>query len=117
MRESKCRVVILDKDATAAKLPSVVMFPLRAENKLLNHLVELGHRQIDCLNTQACDQIIEGRIDEWKSFISKHKLQGELHSLIESNPINSGYRFIKNRLLEGKSIESAMVATTVPVLF
>jgi DNA-binding LacI/PurR family transcriptional regulator len=76
--------------------------------------LELGHRRIDCLNTQACDQIIEGRIAAWKSFISKHKIAGQLHSLLEFRPVDSGYQLVKNRLMEGKSIGSALVCTTAP---
>ena len=114
MKNSDCKIVVLDQDATESGLPSVVMFPPLTERKLLNHLVELGHRRIDCINTQACDRIIEGRIDAWRSFIAENNLPGQLHSLTEFRPINSAYQIIKNRLLEGKPIGSALVCTTGP---
>ena len=114
MKNSSCKVVVLDQDATDAGLPSVVMFPPLTERKLLEHLVQLGHRRIDCVNTQACDRIIEGRIEAWRSFITENKLVGQLHSLTEFNPINSAYQLIKHRLMEGKPIGSALVCTTGP---
>lgn len=114
MRNSPCKVVVLDQDATEVGLPSVVMFPPLAERKLLDHLMQLGHRRIDCVNTQACDRIIEGRIEAWRSFVGENKLAGQLHSLTEFRPINSAYQLVKNRLLEGKPIGSALVCTTGP---
>ena len=114
MRNSTCKVVVLDQDATEAALPSVVMFPPLTERKLLDHLVALGHRRIDCINTQECDRVIEGRIEAWRSFISERNLTGQLHSLTEFRPTNSAYQLIKNRLLEGKPIGTALVCTTGP---
>ena len=114
MRQSSCKVVVVDQDATDAGLRSVVMFPPQAELKLLEHLVHLGHRRIDCLNTQARDQIIEGRIQTWRAFLSERNLSGQLHSLTEFNPLNSSYQLIKNRLREGRSVGAALICTTGP---
>ena len=114
MRNSNCKVVVLCHDATSVGLPSLVMFPLNAERKLLSHLVQLGHQRIDCLNTQARDGIIDARIEGWRSFIAEKRLAGQLHSLTEFRPINSAYQLVKNRLVEGKPIASALVCTTGP---
>jgi hypothetical protein len=114
MRQASCKVVVLDQDATAAGLRSVVMFPPQAERKLLEHLVNLGHRRIDCLNTQARDRIIEGRIETWKAFLSENNLTGQLHSLTEFSPLNSSYQLVKNRLREGRSLGAAIICTTGP---
>lgn len=114
MRQSNCKVVVLDQDASAAGFPSVVMFPSQTERKLLEHLVSLGHRRIDCLNTQARDPIIEARIETWRTFIGENKLEGKLHSLTEFRPLNSSYQLVKNRLLEGKRLGAALLCTTVP---
>lgn len=114
MRQADTRVVVVDQDATAAGLRSVVMFPPQAERKLLEHLVQLGHVRIDCLNTQARDPIIEGRIETWRAFLSENNLVGQLHSLTEFNPLNSSYQLVKNRLREGRSIAAALICTTGP---
>ena len=114
MRESKCKVIVLDQDVTAAEIPSVVMFPPRSERKLMEHLVQFGHRRIDCLNTQICDSIIEGRIAAWRSFLGENMLEGELHSASELRPVSSAYELIKARLREGKPMGTALVCTTGP---
>ena len=114
MRQSDCKVIVLDQDATRAKLRSVVMFPPQAEWKLLEHLVELGHDRIDCVNTQTRNRIIEGRIAAWQCYISDRKLVGKLHSLTEFIPIDSAYQLVKNRLLNGKQLGSALICTTGP---
>ena len=114
MRDAECRVVVLDQDATAAKLPSVVMFPPQSERKLLDHLVELGHSRIDCLNTQAIDRVIQARIDTWSGFIADKGLAGQLYSLTEFRPMTSAYQLVANRLNEEKTFASALVCTTGP---
>jgi hypothetical protein len=114
MRQADAKVVVVDQDATASGLRSVVMFPPQAERKLLEHLVQLGHRRIDCLNTQARDRIIEGRIDTWRAFLKERNLMGQLHSLTELNLFNSSYQLIKSRLREGRSIGAALICTTGP---
>jgi DNA-binding LacI/PurR family transcriptional regulator len=54
MMNSRCRVAVLDEDESEAGLLSVVIFPARMEQKLFDHLAGLGHRRIDCVNTQIC---------------------------------------------------------------
>jgi DNA-binding LacI/PurR family transcriptional regulator len=68
MKESSCRVVVLDQNESAAGLPSVTLFPPEAEHKLFDHLYDLGHRRIDCLNTQAEDEVVLGRIRIWQQY-------------------------------------------------
>jgi len=114
MRDAECRVVVLDQDATAAKLPSVVMFPPQSERKLLDHLVEFGHHRIDCLNTQAIDRVIQARIDTWSAYIEEKGLAGQLYSLTEFRPITSAYQLVTNRLKEEKTFASALICTTGP---
>lgn len=114
MRDSRCRVVVLDQNATDAGLPSVVMFPPQAERKLLEHLRELGSRRIDCLSTQARDPIIEARIATWRAFLSEKGLTGKLHQSAEFHPVDSAYRLIKESLRKGTAGAEAVVCTTGP---
>lgn len=114
IKDSPCKVVVLDQDETVAGLRSVLMFPAAAQRKLLDHLAFLGHRHIDCLNTQAMDRVIDGRIDCWRSFLSANHFQGELHTLTESSPIASAYRLTQRRLAENRVLPTALVCTTGP---
>jgi len=112
MHKSKCRVVVLDQDASAAGLPSLVMFPPQAESNLMEHLTELGHRRIDCLNTQARDLIIEGRIASWQNFLKERGLSGSLFSLTEFHPLESAYQLVRNKLRAGAAFGPALLCTT-----
>jgi DNA-binding LacI/PurR family transcriptional regulator len=114
IRESSCRVVLLDKDYSAEGLPSVLLFPPAMEGKLFDHLSRLGHHRIDCLNTQAEDAIIQGRIAVWKQYIDSHGCKGQLHSLVMRKPAESAYHLVRDVLEKGRSLASALFCTTGP---
>lgn len=114
IRQSNCRVVVLDQDETAAGLPSVVLFPPAEEVRLLEHLARLGHRRIDCINTQSSDAVILDRIETWRQFIEKHSIAGQLRSQPIFEPIEGAYRLVKDLLREGRPIGTAQFCTTGP---
>ncbi|RYX82014.1 GntR family transcriptional regulator [bacterium] len=114
MLDLRCRVVVLDQDESAAGLPSVTLFPEEAENKLFNHLTNLGHRRIDCLNTQGEDAVVRGRIEVWRQYIESHGLAGQLRSSTERRPIDAAYQVIRDALKEGRPVASALFCTTGP---
>ena len=43
---------------------------------VLEHLWKLGHRHVDCINTQNHNAEIDRRIDIWKRWISERELPG-----------------------------------------
>lgn len=114
IRQSRCRVVVLDQDETAGGLPSVVLFPPAEEIRLLEHLANLGHRRIDCINTQSSDAVILDRIDTWRQFIEKTGLSGQLRSQPIFEPVEGAYRLIHDLLREGRPLGTAQFCTTGP---
>jgi DNA-binding LacI/PurR family transcriptional regulator len=114
MREAGCRVVVLDQDETEAGLPSVVLFPPAAERPLFDHLLALGHRRIDCINTQEENGIISGRIAVWGQFLQEKGLTGQLRSLPVRRPIEAGYRIVRETLAESRPLAAALFCTTGP---
>ena len=114
MSEEKCRVVVLDHDATGAGLPSIAMFPPKAEWRLLEHLENFGHRRIDCLNSQGRDPIIEARINSWNGFLKDRGIEGTLYSFTEFAPWESAYQLVRNKLRAGSLLGPAMLCTTAP---
>ncbi len=114
MKDSSCRVVVLDQDASAVGLPSVVLFPPTSEHKLFDHLSHLGHRQIDCLNTQEQGSVVTARMSVWQEYIASHGLSGQLHSLEKRKPVESAYELIRDALRAGVPLASALFCTTGP---
>ncbi len=114
IKQSACRVVILDQDESAAGLPSVTLFPPSAERKLFDHLRELRHTRVDCINVQGEDSVICNRIAVWQNYLAENAMSGQLHSLPVRNPLESGYRLIRDALSEGRPIASALFCTTGP---
>jgi len=80
----------------------------------LEHLVNLGHRRIDCLNSQPRAPIIEGRIGSWETFIGDRGIEGSLYSLTEFAPLESAYQLVRNKLRAGSLLGPAMLCTTAP---
>ncbi|BDI31589.1 hypothetical protein CCAX7_36400 [Capsulimonas corticalis] len=111
---NRLRVVILDQDESHAGLPSVTLFPPTAEDKLFDHLVKLGHQRIDCLNTQAEDAVIKGRIAAWREYLDLYNLPGQLRSLTMYKPLETAYRVVRDALKEGEPVASALFCTTGP---
>jgi DNA-binding LacI/PurR family transcriptional regulator len=114
IREASCRTVILDVDESAAKLPSVLLFPTASIRKLLKHLFKLGHRRIDCLNTQAENPVIKERIEIWRAFLNRHGLSGKLRSASIRRPIPTAYATIRKALRDRGSTATAQFCTTGP---
>lgn len=109
------KLVVVDSDFSAHGVPSIELFPPAAIGKLGNHLLSLGHRHIDCLNTQPHDAVIRQRLDHWAMWQQLNKVQGEL---LES-PVQPyeqaalrAYEVMKRRLAEGTWEATALLALT-----
>jgi len=114
IREAPCRTVVLDMDESAAQLPSVVLFPPISIGKLLNHLLKLGHRKIDCLNTQTENSVIAERVEAWRTFLKEKGLSGKLRTVSKGRPIEVAHAVIRKALRGGGSTSPAQFCTTGP---
>jgi DNA-binding LacI/PurR family transcriptional regulator len=114
IKESNCRLISLDKDYTNVGIPSILLFPPAAEQKLFDYLYRLGHRRIDCLNTQVMDAVIQNRISVWSDYNDAKKISGQLHSRTMSKPVESAYQLVRDALQEGRSLAPALFCTTGP---
>lgn len=114
MKDSACRIAVLDQDETEDGFLSVKLFPPASEVKLLEHLQALGHRRIDCLNTQVEDAVIQERIAGWQSFLKAKGLQGVLRSQVTGKPLSGAYDFVSGLLREGRTLGTALFCTTGP---
>lgn len=109
------QLVVLDADLTEWGVPSVNMVPPLFIDRLGGHLHKLGHRHIDCLNTQPHDRVITKRIERWTFWQQMHKVKGRLID----NPVDpyvhptpQAYSTMK-RLLEGGEFRAtALLCTT-----
>lgn len=114
LQEARGRIVVLDQDETAAGLPSVIMFPPAAERKLLDHLLALGHRRIDCLITQQDNDLEHGRVAAWRQYLAEKGLAGQLRVRMTERPLESGYDLIHDTLAEGRPLAEAIFCTSAP---
>ncbi len=114
IKDSSCRVVVLDQDESEDGLISVMLFPPAMEFQLLDYLYQLGHRNIDCLNTQEQGAIIQGRITVWQDYLKARGITGRLYTQEKRNPIESAYRIVRDALEDGHQMASALFCTTGP---
>jgi DNA-binding LacI/PurR family transcriptional regulator len=111
------RVVILDGDFTSDGLPSIRLFSDVCIERVLDHLWKLGHRRVDCINTQNRNPEIDRRIGIWERWLSRRSCQGELRddpAPVFSDPTILAYRLM-SRLIDGRqSKATAFITTTCP---
>lgn len=74
----KNRVVILDGDFSEHEVPSIRLFADSCIESVFQHLADLGHRRVDCLNTQNHDTEINRRIALWRGWLQQSELAGDL---------------------------------------
>lgn len=117
LRQCDCSVAVLEFDHTANWMPSVFSYPTTAMTKVLDHLRELGHERIDCLNCQPQDTVMSSRIKVWLDYIKQHNLQGQLFN-DPVQPYESvmpwSYQRVKELLAAGKIQSKALLCTTAP---
>lgn len=77
-QSAEARVAAFDGDFTRFGLPSVRLFAREHIELVLEHLLRLGHRRIDCLNTQGHNGEIDVRIEIWRSWLGSRGCRGEL---------------------------------------
>lgn len=113
MTGAGARVVVLDQDESALGLRSVIVFPFASGDKLLDHLKDLGHARIDCLNTHPRNPVIEARIAGWRGYIGRNGLAGELITAPRDGSLESAYKIMSARLRAGRPPAPAVYGTTV----
>jgi DNA-binding LacI/PurR family transcriptional regulator len=80
LQKSRDRLVTLFEDMTHLGIPCVDGNNPGSIDGLIEHLHGLGHRQVDCLNTEPNSQIIQRRIDVWAEGIKRRGMHGELRN-------------------------------------
>lgn len=110
-------LVVLDTDLSNRGIPSVQLMPPTFVHHLAEHLYDLGHRRIDCLNTQPRDEVICNRIDQWQLWQKIRKVEG---NLIDDpvqpyeNPLPRAYQTMKQCLEAGTFDATALLCITEP---
>ena len=111
------KVVILDGDFTSDGLPSIRLFSDNCIERVLDHLWKLGHRRIDCINTQNRNPEIDRRIDIWQRWLNRRGGQGDLHddpAPVFSDPTIVAYQLMSGLVANRQYEATAFIATTCP---
>ena len=111
------KVAILDGDFSDDGLPSIRLFSESCIESVLEHLWALGHRRIDCLNTQNRNPEIDRRINIWERWRARRGCGGELHddpAPVFTDPTIVAYQLMSRLVDEGQSRATAFIGTTCP---
>jgi DNA-binding LacI/PurR family transcriptional regulator len=114
---SQNKVFILDGDFTSSGLPSIRLFSDGCIQRVLDHLWKLGHRRIDCINTQNRNPEIDRRIGIWGRWLLQNNCQGELHddpAPVFTDPTVAAYRLMSRLVDDRPSKATAFIGTTCP---
>lgn len=116
LREGGTPLACLGGDLSAHGIPSLTMTTGNMVSGLLTHLSGLGHRRIDFLNAQPSSATIARYIDEWRSGLEAHKLDGELFDIAVESYGNSyvrAYEFVNSGLADGSFRSECMLCNSV----
>jgi DNA-binding LacI/PurR family transcriptional regulator len=111
------KVVILDGDFTRCGLPSIRLFSDRCIERVMDHLYELGHRRVDCINTQNRNPEIDRRIDIWDRWCCRRGVAGDLRddpAPVFTDPTIVAYRLMSRLLDDDRPPATAFIGTTCP---
>jgi DNA-binding LacI/PurR family transcriptional regulator len=115
LQNPTCKAVVLTIDMSAQGVPSLSFEDPLGVSKVLDHLHQLGHRTIACLNTQPVGAIIQERIDQWAQWSAGHGVTGPLiNEPVQSfnDPIEQAYRVTRQRLRAGAPGAGALFCIT-----
>lgn len=97
-------VVVLNRDWSDLGFRSLRMFPPHFIHKLLDHLASLGHRRIDCVNTQRSGPVMREWIAQWQLWRTANAVEGELveepHDA-SVDPLIAAYNVLSRRIENG----------------
>lgn len=79
LARARHKVVTLFHDLTEHGLPCIDFASPRFIWRIAKHFADLGHRRVDCLNTQPQNALIRQRIDKWIEAAGKHGLDTVVH--------------------------------------
>ncbi len=117
VRESDTKVVFFDDDMTEHGIPSVSLYPREHVREVFEHLWSLGHRRIDCLNTQGHSDEVDHRIAYWRAWLRERGGEGALWddpAPAYTDPTSRAHRIMR-AIVEGRDHPlSAVVCTTQP---
>src|SRR4051794_9889147 len=111
------KVVILDGDFTSSGVPSIRLFSDSCIERVLEHLWALGHRRVDCINTQNHNTEIDRRIDIWERWLKRRNCRVELHddpAPVFTDPTIVAHRLMSRLLDDAAAPASSYIATTCP---
>ncbi len=78
---AKPKVVSISIDMTELGIPSMLSYRPDDAYLVLDHLRDLGHDHVNCVNVQGRDSVIDERIHHWRAWREEHGAAGELLEL------------------------------------
>ena len=79
LQAAASKVVMFDADMSDLGIPSIRLFTGDHIALLFEHLRDMGHIRIDCLNAQGHNSEIDRRVAHWRSWLRANGSTGELH--------------------------------------
>jgi DNA-binding LacI/PurR family transcriptional regulator len=111
------RVVVLDGDFSSEGIPSIQLYPDEHLKHVFQHLHQLGHTRIDCINTQHHNPSIDRRIRFWETWLASHDCRGRLWDNPApsfTDPTPYAYDMMSRVFNDHPPDATALVCTTFP---
>jgi len=108
-------IVILNRDWSELGFRSLRLFPPYFIHKLLDHLASLGHRRIDCLNSQHAGPVMCEWIMQWQLWRTAHCIEGDMIDGCGDetlDPMVAAYEVMSRQIESGTIKSTALLCLT-----
>ncbi len=113
LKKNSERLIIMFHDLTEHGIRCVDGPPPETVSSLIEHLYKLGHRRIDCFNSQPISPTVEKRIELWRSSLEEFGCRGELHNHPVPLSFPAVYAYEKmNEILENGHFQATAIFST-----
>ena len=115
IEKNKNKVVVLFQDMTDIGVRCIGGVPPSEMRLVVKHLIQLGHKRVDCLNSEPQNRAVMERLRQWELAKEEFGIEGEifdLHTELFDQPFVKAKEFIDGILESGHLKSTAIFCVT-----
>ncbi|MAX26958.1 MAG: hypothetical protein CMJ19_20885 [Phycisphaeraceae bacterium] len=113
-QDYRAKLMCISADLTHLHIPSIWDFPPQGADMVLEHMYEIGCRNVMCLNVQPMDTVINAWIDSYQRWVKRHNLTEHMHDTPRALLSRGACEEATNEFKNNPGKYDGVFATTLP---